>query len=93
MWSHRRQSVPQSEAVPPFTAPPFLDPHPETPIQRAVTASPFIDGTDSSALLTEEVNGESIQPVKDHPQAPEPRTIKYIDDVVLTSFSHYFGQS
>ncbi|KAI0248636.1 AMP deaminase [Lactifluus subvellereus] len=72
--SHRRQSVSQSEAVPPFTSSPFLSPLPDTPIQHTQATSPFVDGTDSSAVLPEGVNGEPVQPVKEYP-LPHPLTI------------------
>ena len=77
--------MPQSEAVPPFTGSPFLSPLPDPPIQHAQATFLSIDGTDSSAVLPkeEEVNGDPVQPVKEHPL---PRTINNVDDVVPACF-------
>ncbi|KAH9979954.1 AMP deaminase [Lactifluus volemus] len=69
--SQRRQSVPQSEAVPPIAGSLFFDPLPDTEIQHsgAGTTSPSVDGTDSSSLLSTEINGDPVQ--NEHPQTDQ----------------------
>jgi hypothetical protein len=84
VWSHRRQSVSRPDAVPSFAGSPFLDPLPDTP-----TASPSIDGADSNAVLTEQVNGEPVQSLKEYSQL-DPCTINNIDDVLRATFSQPF---
>jgi hypothetical protein len=70
--SHRRQSVPQSEAVP-FSISPYLVPLPSTPLQHPSSAfklPPTFDGSDSSAIYHEEVvNAAPLEPVKEHAES------------------------
>ncbi|KAI0278278.1 AMP deaminase [Russula aff. rugulosa BPL654] len=67
--SHRRTSVPQSEAVP-FSNSPYHDPHPSTPLQHNLTTfklPPTIDDTDSSAIFHEKnANGLLFETAKEH---------------------------
>ncbi|KAI0301191.1 AMP deaminase [Multifurca ochricompacta] len=66
VWSHRRQSVPQSEAVLPLSGSPFLDPLPDSHVQRGPTPlklGPTIDGVESSPIFHEEELNENLDPI------------------------------
>ena len=76
MLSHRRPSVPQSEAVLPSNSP-YLVPLPTTPLLHPLPTFKLphpIDGADSSAIYEEDADGVPVGPVKEH---PDPRTIHH----------------
>ncbi len=85
MLSHRRQSVPQSEAVPvpPFSSSPYLVPLPSTPLQHPSLSSFKLPSTidDSSAIYEEDVDGVPVEAVKEHTD------LRTVADFVPCSFS------
>lgn len=75
MWSHRRQSVPQSEAVPPFSTSPYLVPLPNTPLlQHSLSAFKLpnpADLADSSAIYEQDDNEVPVELVNEHTDPPK----------------------